>query len=423
MNQNDLYLIEGLNFIKGRKTQIYIIPEPLGFKLLDPLNLSFKLLVYWSDESVILDWNDYIEGTCSNGLYFRLIYQGEEYKIEGTAEQLDQLYNFCSGKFIFKKSNIFIQNSVIETNSQYQLSLIKNIKENKQYIEKRIFSSFISPRMEMSNSFNTQLEQDRIPEEVRIIQLLNSQKCPYIMKIESITFDGDYYSLIYTNKNLISLKQILKIQKMGLPLSFVIEILEQLLIVLNIFHELQIIHNGINLEMINYSLESNQIVISNFSSSTFECNKEIPIKGNTIGFIPPEYLSNKYLISPLANIFQLGTLLYHLLFNQNPFGNDPQTKLQNNILGKYNILNTNIDKNIIDLLKSMMQTNPQKRKTPKEYLCSKIFKPQYRSKISKNSFLSFLLDNHLSKIEEFEVENENPIIQNIKSLSINKKKN
>lgn len=82
MNQNDLYLIEGLNFIKGRKTQIYIIPEPLGFKLLvfinfnfqDPLNLSFKLLVYWSDESVILDWNDYIEGTCSNGLYFRLIY-------------------------------------------------------------------------------------------------------------------------------------------------------------------------------------------------------------------------------------------------------------------------------------------------------------------------------------------------------------
>ncbi|CAK94133.1 unnamed protein product (macronuclear) [Paramecium tetraurelia] len=422
MNQNDLYQIEGLNFTKGRKTEIYITQEPLGFKLLDPLNLSFKLLVYWSDETVLLDWNDYIEGICSNGLYFRLIYQGEEYKIHGSTEQLDELYYFCSGKFIFQKSNIFIKNSVIQTNSQYELNLITNVKENKQYIEKRIFSSLTSQRLEMSNSFNTQLGQDNIPEEVRIIQLLNAQNCPYIMKIQSITYDGDYYSLIYTNKNLISLKQILKMQKMGLPLSFVIEILEQLLIVLNIFQELQIIHNGINLDMINYSLESNSIVVCNFSSSTFECNKGTPIKGNTIGFIPPEYL-NKYLISPQANIFQLGTLLYHLLFNQNPFGNDPQTQLQNNISGKYNILNTNVDKDIIDLLKSMMQINPQKRKTPKEYLCSKIFKPQYRSKISKNSFLSFLQENRLSKNFEFEVENENPTIQNIKSLSINKKKN
>lgn len=44
-------------------------------------------------------------------------------------------------------------------------------------------------------------------------------------------------------------------------------------------------------------------------------------------------------------------------------------------MGKYHIPNLNIDKDIIDLLKSMMQTNPKKRKTPKEYLCSKIFKP------------------------------------------------
>ncbi|CAD8178214.1 unnamed protein product [Paramecium pentaurelia] len=423
MNQKDLYLIKGLNFPKDRKSQIYIISESWGLKLLDSLNLAFKLLVQWSDESAIMDWNDYLEGTCSNEFYFRLFYQGQEYHIEGSREQLDLLYDFCSGKFIFKKSNIFKLNSVMQANSQYEMSVVTNHRNSKQYIEKRIFSNFISQDIEMSNSFNTQLWQDKVPEEVRIIQLLNAQKCPYIIKIVQISYDGDNYSIIYANQNLISLKQILKMQKMGLPLSFVIEILEQLLTVLNIFQELQIIHNGINLDMINYSRDSNSIVVSDFTSSTFECNRQIPIKGNSIGFIPPEYLQNKYLISPFANIFQLGTLLYHLLFNQNPFGNDSQTKLQNNIMGKYHIPNLNIDKDIIELLKSMMQTNPQKRKTPKEYLCSKIFKPQYRSKISKNSFLSFLQDNSSQKIDEFEVENETISIQNIKFLCFNKKKN
>ncbi|CAD8110058.1 unnamed protein product [Paramecium sonneborni] len=423
MNQNDLYLIEGLNLKKERKTQIYIISEPLGLKLLDPLNLTFKLLVYWSNEDVLLDWNDYLERTCSNGFYFKLYFQGQEYKIEGSAEQLSTLYDFCIGKFIFKKSNIYQLNRIISTNSQYELSVVTDVLNNKQYLEKRILSGFISQGIDVSNSFDTQSGLDKIPEEIRIIQLLNAQKCPYIQKVLSICYDGEHYSFIYTNQNLISLKQMLKIQHMGLALAFIIEIIEQLLTVLNIFQELEIIHNNINLDQIHYSLDSNSIIFNSFSNSTFVCNKGMPIKCNTIGFIPPEYLSNKYLISPQANIFQLGTLFYHLLFNQNPFGNDQQTKLKNNIVVKYSIPNIQMDKDIIEVLKSMMQINPKKRKTPKEYMCSKIFKPSYKSKISKNSFLKFLKDNSSSKIDEFEVEDETTSIQKVKLLSFNKKKN
>ncbi|CAD8184237.1 unnamed protein product [Paramecium octaurelia] len=414
MNQNNLYLIKGLNFSKERKTQIYIILEPQGLKLLDPLNLDLKLFIYWSDESAIMDWNDYLEGTCQNEFYFKLSYQSQEYHIEGSRNQLEELYNFCSGKFIFNK--------ILETNSLYEMNLVTNKKNSKQYIEKRIFSNFNSQNMDMSNTFKTQLWQARVPEEVRIIQLLNSQSCPYIIKMVSIQYDGDYYSLIYEKQNLISLKQILRRQKMGLPLSFVIEIVEQLLIVLNIFQELHIIQNGINLDMINYSLNSNQIVVSNFQLSTFECNREKPIKGSSIGFIPPEYIKHDYLISPLANIFQLGVCLHHMLFNQNPFGNDLQTILKNNVEGKYHIPNLNFDKDIIEMLKSMMHANPQERETPKEYLNSKIFKPQHRQKISKNSLLLFLQDNASQKVDEYEVENEAIAIQNITFLCINKKK-
>ncbi|CAK91392.1 unnamed protein product (macronuclear) [Paramecium tetraurelia] len=415
MNENDLYLINGLNFPQESKTQIYIISEPQGLKLLDSLSLAFKLFIYWSDESAIMDWNDFLEEPCFNEFYFKLSYQGKEYQIEGSRNQLEKLYDLCSGKFIFNK--------ILETNSLYEMTLVTNKKNSKQYIKKRIFSNFNSQDLEMSNTYKTQLWQARVPEEIRIIQLLYSQRCPYIIKMVSIQYDGDDYSLIYANQNLISLKQILKRQKMGLPLSFVIEIVEQLLIVLNIFQELHIIQNSINLDMINYSLDSNSIVVSNFQSSTFECNRDMPIKGSSIGFIPPEYIQSKYLISPLANIFQLGVVLHHLLFYQNPFGNDLQTILKNNIEGKYHIPNHNFDMDIIEMLKSMMQANPHMRETPKEYLYSKIFKPQYRSKISKNSLLLCFQDISSKKVDEFEVKDEAITIQNIKFLCINNKKN
>ncbi|CAD8105207.1 unnamed protein product [Paramecium sonneborni] len=191
MNQSDLYLIEGLGLTNKKKKQIYIISESLGLKLLDPSNMTLKLLVYWSDEEALMDWNEYLEGTCSNGLYFKLIFQGQEYKIEGSAEQLIQLYDYCYGKFIFIKSKIFQQHSIISSNSQYEMYLVTNVKDNKQYIEKRILSSSISQGMEMSNSFYTQSGFNKIPEEVRIIQLLNAQKCPYILKILSICYDVD----------------------------------------------------------------------------------------------------------------------------------------------------------------------------------------------------------------------------------------
>ncbi|CAD8109882.1 unnamed protein product [Paramecium sonneborni] len=71
-------------------------------------------------------------------------------------------------------------------------------------------------------------------------------------------------------------------------------------------------------------------------------------------------------------------------------------------------------------MKSMLQKNPQKRKTSKEYLASKIFKPSYRSKISKHSFFTFFEDNFNFKIDEFEVEEDFNFIQSVKQLQINK---
>ncbi|CAD8089928.1 unnamed protein product [Paramecium primaurelia] len=416
MNQNDLFLIEGLKFQKGNKQAIFLIPQGNGLKMINTLNHSLLLNIDFCDEGVIFDWSAYINNKNDENLYFIIHFHGQLYKVFGTPNQLDSMYEFSAGKFIFLKNDIYTLDTINESMSTYQLKTIINRLNGKKYIEKRINQI---DSQQISNSSITDFGCEKVPEEIRIIQLLNIQRCPYIMKIDQLTFDGECYSIIYQSQTQISLRQILKKYK-NPPVSFIIEILEQLLLVLNIFEELKIIHNGITLDNICYSQEFNSIYMCNFSHSIFETQNQSLIKGNSIGFVPPEQYQINYHISTSANIYQLGVLLYYMLFNENPFGKDQKNILLNNIAGKYQIPNTKQDKNIIEIMKSMLQKNPQKRKTSKEYLTSKIFMPLYRSKISKHSFFSFFQDNFNLKIDEYEVGEDLNFVQCVKSLSINK---
>ncbi|CAD8190552.1 unnamed protein product [Paramecium octaurelia] len=416
MNQNDLFLIEGLKFQKGNKQAVQLIPQVNGLKMINTSDNSLILNIDFQDDGVLFDWSPYINKQGDDNLYFIIHFHGQLYKLFGTPIQLDSMQEFSAGKFIFKRNDIYTLDSINEQMSTHQISTIINRHNGKKYIEKRINQL---DSQQISNSSITDFGCDGVPEEIRIIQLLNIQRCPYLMKIDQLTFDGECYSIIYQSSPQISLRQILKKYK-NPPVSFIIEILEQLLLVLNIFEELNIIHNGITLENICYSQEFNSIYLCNFSHSIFETQNRSQIKGNSIGFVPPEQYQMNSHVSSQANIYQLGVLLYYMLFNENPFGKDQKKILQNNIAGKYQIPSTNQDKNIVEIMKSMLQKNPQKRKSCKEYLASKIFMPAYRSKISKHSFFSFFEDNFNQKIEEFEVGEDINLVQSVKSLQINK---
>ncbi|CAD8104279.1 unnamed protein product [Paramecium sonneborni] len=418
MYENSLFLIEGLKIQKGNKQSILLIPYGNGLKLINSSDYSLLVNIDFCDDDVIFDWSPYKKISKNENLYFLIHFHGQLFKVFGTQNQLDSVYEYSARKYIFKRNDIYTLDTIIETTSTYQLSTIINSYNGKKYIEKRINQIY---SQELSNSSITNFGCEKVPEEIRIIQLLNIQRCPYIQKIDQITFDGECYSIIYQNSTQITLRQILKKYK-NPPVSFIIEILEQLLIVLSIFEELKIIHNGITLDNLCYSQEYNSVFLCNFSHSIFETEIRSQIKGNSIGFIPPEQYQINFAISTQANIYQLGVLLYYMLFNENPFGKDQKNILSNNIAGKYQIPSINYDKNIVEIMKSMLQKNPQKRKKPKEYLASKILKPNYRSKISKHSFFTFFEDNFNFKIDEFKVEEDLNFIQNVKILQINKRK-
>ncbi|CAD8090434.1 unnamed protein product [Paramecium primaurelia] len=417
MNQNNLFLIEGLKLQQGNKQAVQLIPQVNGLKMINTLDNSLILNIDFYDDGILFDWSPYINNKNDENIYFIIHIHGQLYKVFGTPFQLDSMYEFSSGKFIFKRNNIYILDTINESISTHQLSTIINRLNGKKYIEKRINQL---DSQQISNQSITDFGWDKIPEEIRIIQLLNIKRCPYIMKIDQLTFDGECYSIIYQCSTQISLRQILKKYK-NPPISFIIEIMEQLLLVLNIFEELNIIHNGITLDNICYSQEFNSIYLCNFSHSIFETQNRSLIKGNSIGFVPPEQYQINSRISTQANIYQLGVLLYYMLFNENPFGKDQKNILLNNIAGKYQIPSTKQDKNIIEIMKSMLQKNPQKRKSSKEYLASKIFMPSYRSKISKHSFFSFFEYNFNQKIDEFEVGEDYNYVQSVKTLQINKR--
>ncbi|CAD8169444.1 unnamed protein product [Paramecium octaurelia] len=416
MNQNDLFLIEGLKFQRNNKQEIFLIPYGNGLKMINTLNHSLLLNIDFCDEGVIFDWSAYKGNKGNENLYFMVHFHGQQFKVFGTPNQLDSMYEFSAGKFIFKRNDIYSLDSINESMSAYQLLTIINRLNGKKYIEKRINQIY---SQQISNSSITDFGYEKVPEEIRVIQLLNIRRCPYIMKIDQLTYDGECYSIIYQSSNQISLRQILRKYK-NPPVSFIIEILEQLLLVLNIFEELKIIHNGITLDNICYSQEFNLIFLCNFSFSIFETHNQQQIKGNSIGFVPPEQYQINQRISTSANIYQLGVLLYYMLFNENPFGKDQKNIFFNNIAGKYQIPSTKQDKNIVEIMKSMLQKNPQKRKTSKEYLTSKIFMPSYRSKISKHSFFTFFQENFKQKIDEYEVGDDLIYVQSVKSLQINK---
>ncbi|CAD8193299.1 unnamed protein product [Paramecium pentaurelia] len=416
MNQNNLFLIEGLKLQQGNKQAVQLIPQVNGLKMINTLDNSLILNIDFYDDGIFFDWSPYINNKNDENIYFIIHFHGQLYKVFGTPFQLDSMYEFSSGKFIFKRNDIYILDTINESISTHQLSTIINRHNGKKYIEKRINQL---DSQEISNQSITDFGWDKVPEEIRIIQLLNIQRCPYIMKIDQLAFDGECYSIIYQCSTQISLRQILKKYK-NPPISFIIEVMEQLLLVLNIFEELNIIHNGITLDNICYSQEFNSIYLCNFSHSIFETQNRSLIKGNSIGFVPPEQYQLNSRISTQANIYQLGVLLYYMLFNENPFGKDQKNILLNNIAGKYQIPSTKQDKNIIEIMKSMLQKNPQKRKSSKEYLTSKIFMPSYRSKISKHTFFSFFEYNFNQKIDEFEVGEDYNYVQSVKTLQINK---
>ncbi|CAD8109886.1 unnamed protein product [Paramecium sonneborni] len=127
MNENDVFLIEGLKFQKGNIQSIILVPQGNGLKMIVRITLikkasdhSLILNIDFCDDGVIFDWSPYKKNNSEENLYFEIDFHGQLFKVFGTQNQLDSMYEYSAGKFIFKRNDIYTLDTINETMSTHQ---------------------------------------------------------------------------------------------------------------------------------------------------------------------------------------------------------------------------------------------------------------------------------------------------------------
>ncbi|CAD8057832.1 unnamed protein product [Paramecium primaurelia] len=365
---------------KPQKLSIDIIPNLESISINTSTNQKlFELL--FSEDNIKFQWGDYkqrLDQANSVSLWIKK----EEFKILGKPEHIQWLFNLCKGKFLYiskdqKQKRTFVKQS--DTGIVYKLE--DQCNSDEQCFEKILFQK------------QQQFKQDyHIPEEIKLLKLINQNKCPYLMRLETIQYNGNEFSYSYKIKRLDSLNQLIK-ESQNLKLSQVLEIIRQLLQVTHYFESIKLVHNQLDLENIQYSKIENIIQITNFSSSFLEQSQpNILSKGQVCGHASPESYSSQQSLTTSTNIYQVGILFYIMVFGRNPFGNSQEEIQRNNSEGKFSIPKlsglilekyTKINEQMFEMISSMLSIYPTKRQSSKYYLSSKIFTPFFKQKISR----------------------------------------
>ncbi|CAD8142455.1 unnamed protein product [Paramecium pentaurelia] len=359
----------------------------------------------YSEENIKFQWDEQMDRL--GFANFVLLYiKNEEFKIFGKQDNLQWLFNLCKGKFIFLQRNQNTKRTVVEQNETGIVYKVDDKCNNEEdYFDKILFEN----KQQFDQGFT-------IPEELRVLKLVNQNKCLYLMRIETIQYDGNQFSYSYKKKRLDSLKQFIQ-QTPSMKLSQVLEIIRQLLQVTHYFESIKLIHNRLDLDNIQYSKQENMIQITNFSYSFLENTQPIKLY-QQFGHASPESFSQQQLITTATNIYQVGILFYIMVFGSNPFGRSQDEIQKNNYIGKFTIPKENgliqqkltkINDIIFEMISSMMSRNPQQRKSSSYYLRSKIFLPFLKQKISRME-----LKLYFNEIKEDDtINNENKFINSI----------
>ncbi|CAK65797.1 unnamed protein product (macronuclear) [Paramecium tetraurelia] len=363
--------------------------------------------LYFSEEDIKFQWDEQMD-RLGHSNFVSLWIKKEEFKIFGKQDSIQWLFNLCKGKFIFLQKNKNTNRTVIEQNETGIVYKLNDKGTNEEeYFDKVLFQN--------KQQFN---QACIIPEELRVLKLLNQNKCPYVLNIEAIQYDGSQFSYRYKKKRLDSLKKFIS-QTPSIKLSQVLEIIRQLLQVqvTHYFESIKLIHNRLDLENIQYSKLENVIQITSFTYSFLENRQTIKLNHH-IGHTSPECFSEQQLITTAANIYQVGILFYIMVFGNNPFGKSQEEIQKNNPMGKFMKPKENglisqklvtVKEIIFEMISSMMSMNPLQRKSASHYLRSKIFLPFLKQKISRMEFkLQF---NEIN--EDDTINNENKILNSI----------
>ena len=191
------------------------------------------------------------------------------------------------------------------------------------------------------------------------INIMNKLKCENsISLIES--FDSKDYYYIITDYYLMDLKEYMNKRNEGLSIEEIKEILIQLN---NIFIN--------NIDEINLNLSNIIICLDKLNKTTFKLTNYKLIKNNLL-YTPPEILENKLIDKTKINIWELGIIIYYLLFKEFPYNGNNNNEILNDIKSNKKLKLSN-NEELNDLLLKMLKINNNDRINWNEYFNHNFF--------------------------------------------------
>ncbi|CAD8074712.1 unnamed protein product [Paramecium sonneborni] len=218
--------------------------------------------------------------------------------------------------------------------------------------------------------------QDRpaLLKEIELLRLMNHKNVVTILE----TYENDLY--VYLVQELYQGGELHKELKRSRTFSergaFII--VQQVVEALNYVHSYGIIHRDIKPENIILKEDGiiDQIVLADFGLADYyrkDC-KYMFTRCGTPGYVAPELLQDK-IYDHKVDVYSCGVLLYYLLVGKGPFdSNNYDQTVKANYNGQVDFSRFNFTNECLDLLKGMLDPNPQNRLTLDQVKHSQFFK-------------------------------------------------
>ncbi|CAD8067714.1 unnamed protein product [Paramecium primaurelia] len=352
-------------FHKSHKDQFFV-PKNDKFKM-KTLVLQRNYLIKYNEKSTTQKYfnitNALIEIVShpKMGLGISLTKNGGNFTFYGIVEQwFIYMKKWCIQSNFSKEYNIII---MIGKGSFAKVFKIQRISDRKEFAVK-VFDKQILK------------SQDRpaLLKEIELLRLMNHKNVVTIQE----TYENDQY--IYLVQELYQGGELHKELKRSRTFSergaFII--VQQVIEALIYVHSHGIIHRDIKPENIILREEGiiDQVVLADFGLADYyrkDC-KYMFTRCGTPGYVAPELLQDK-IYDHKVDVYSCGVLLYYLLVGKGPFdSNNYDLTVKANFNGQVDLTKFNFTNECLDLLRGMLDPNPQNRLTLEQVKKSQFFK-------------------------------------------------
>ena len=139
---------------------------------------------------------------------------------------------------------------------------------------------------------------------------------------------------------------------------------QQIISAVNYLHNKNIIHRDLKPENILIDKKNHCIKITDFGLSALikQKNQILPDIAGTTDYLAPEVIKQIGYLGQSADIWSCGVILFNCVTGKKPFIGTSSVMLNNILCGNVEYPSHKLSKNLIDLLKNILDPNPSTRK-------------------------------------------------------------